>query len=107
METKNRRKVPFAIVWHKKTLGIITTQNVGKDFLLINNLDKVKKNEVKLLKVGDVVKIDSNLISQLPERWQTKNHMLVTKILSNGIIETDHSKIDNDGINYTFLVRHY
>ena len=87
MDTKNKRKVTGAFVWHKNELKAITNQNVGKEHIVLNNVTKVKKSSVKLAKIGDAVKYKD--LSVLPDRCATVSNMKITYFRANGIVGTD------------------
>lgn len=104
METKNKRKVAGAIVWHQNELKVITNQNVGKKHLVLNNLTKVKKSSVILAKIGDAVKYKD--LSVLPERCATVIDMNITYFRANGIVGTDKDLYPtSDGSAYSHFVR--
>ena len=50
---KNTRKKTGSFVWHNDEIKLITNQNVGAFHIVLNNRDKVIRNHVKLVKVGD------------------------------------------------------
>jgi RNA-binding protein YlmH len=107
METKNKRKVTGAIVWHENELKVITNQNVGKEHRLLNNLTKVKKSSIRLAKIGDAVKYKD--LSVLPERCATVSDMKITYFRSNGIVGIVGTDKDlyptSDGSAYGHFVR--
>lgn len=104
MDIKNNRKVTGAIVWHKNELKVITNQNVGKEYMRLNNLTKVKKSSVKLAKIGDVVKYKD--LSVLPERCATVSDMKITYFRENGIVGTDKDLYPtSDGSAYFHFMR--
>lgn len=104
MESKNNKKVYGVIVWHKNELKMITNQNVGKNYIVLNNLIKIRKSSVRLAKIGDNVKFKN--LSVLPKRCADQKDMHITYFLDNGIVGTDkdlYSK--NAGSYYTHFVR--
>lgn len=104
MDTKNKRKVTGAIVWHENELKVITNQNVGKEHRVLNNLAKVKKSSVKIAKIGDAVKYKD--LSVLPERCATVSDMRITYFRENGIVGTDKDLYPtSDGSSYDHFVR--
>ena len=103
MDTKNKRKVIGAIVWHENELKMITNQNVGKEHLVLNNLIKVKKSSLRLAKIGDAVKYKD--LSVLPERCTTVSDMKITYFRTNGIVGTNKSLYPtSDGSAYSHFV---
>lgn len=104
MDTKNKRKVTGAFVWHKNELKAITNQNVGKEHIVLNNVTKVKKSSVKLAKIGDAVKYKD--LSVLPDRCATVSNMKITYFRANGIVGTDKDLYPtSDGSAYSHFVR--
>jgi hypothetical protein len=95
MITQNKRKKDGAIVWHEMQLKRITNQNVGKEFIVLENLVKVKRGDVKLAKKGDAVKFKD--LAVLPERCSKMGVMRITGFLENGIVFTDK---DTSGSGY-------
>jgi hypothetical protein len=87
MEVKNLRKIEGAIVWHNNELKRITSQNVGKDHVVLNDLIKIKKSSIRLAKVGDYVEFKD--LSVLPERSSALGVMKITYFHKNGNVGTD------------------
>lgn len=87
MNTKNLRKKEGAIVWHKNELKRVSSQNVGKDHIVLDDLIKVKKTSVKLAKIGDQVEFKD--VSILPERCAGLSDMKITYFHINGNVGTD------------------
>lgn len=104
MKSNNKRKCANAIVWYNGELKMILNNSVGKDYVLLNDLDHtVKKRLVKLAKIGDSVKYKD--LSILPKRCADKKNMKITYIRSNGIIGTDKDLYPkSDGSSYGHFV---
>jgi hypothetical protein len=101
MEIKNSRKIIGAIVWHKNELKRITSQNVGKYHIVLNDLIKIKKSSVKLAKIGDDVEFKD--LSCLPERCYSLGIMKITYFHKNGNIGTDkdlYPKSDSTNLSH-------
>ena len=104
MDSKNNRKVPYAIVWHKNELKMITSQNVGREHCVLENITKIKKTSVRLAKVGDKVKYKD--LSILPDRCSIVSDMKITYFRKNGTVGTDKDLYPtSDGSNYGHFVR--
>lgn len=104
MDSKNNRKVAGAIVWHKNELKMITNQNAGKEYCVLENITKIKKTSVRLAKVGDKVKFKD--LSILPDRCFTVSDMKITYFRLNGTVGTDKDLYPtSDGSNYSHFVR--
>jgi hypothetical protein len=104
MNTKNLRKKEGAIVWHKNKLKRVTSQNVGKDYIVLDDLIKIKKSSVKLAKIGDSVEFKD--LSILPKRCSEKSDMKITYFRFNGIVGTDKDLYPtSDGSAYSHFRR--
>jgi hypothetical protein len=103
-QIKNSRKKPGSIVWHNNELKMITSQNVGPNHVILNNIKKVKKSGIRLARIGDSVSFKD--LSVLPARCATQNDMHITYFLNNGIVGTDKDLYpDSDGSDYSHFVR--
>ncbi len=104
MEIKNNRKVFGAIVWHRNELKMVTSQYVGKYYVVLNDSIKIKKSSIRLAKIGDKVKYKD--LSILPERCMLKTNMKITYFLNNGIIGTDKDLYKkSDGTHYCHFIK--
>lgn len=96
----NSRKEEGAIVWHKNELKRVSSQNVGKDHIVLDDLIKIKKSSVKLAKIGDMVEFKD--LSILPEYCAERSDMKITYIRFNGIVGTDKDLYPtSDGSDYS------
>lgn len=95
---KNNRRIPGAYVWLDGEIKRITNQNVGFDYVVINNQHKVRRRSVRLVRLGDNVKF--KYPEQLPARCREWGIMKVTGFLDNDIVFTDK---DTSGSNYSHL----
>lgn len=82
-----QEKLKGAIVWHRNELKKITSQNVGKYHVVLNDLIKIKKSSINLAKIGDYVEFKD--LSVLPQRCATLEVMKITYFHQNGNIGTD------------------
>lgn len=96
---KNTRKVPGAFVWYKNEIARITNQKVEERYVLINNLHKVSRSNVRLVRVGQEVVFKNPSI--LPDRCAKFGVMKIVSFLENGIIRTNK---DESGSGYGHLV---
>lgn len=104
MEITNKRKVYGAIVWHKNELKQVSSQNVGRKDVVLNDEVQIRKNSIRLAKIGDKVKYKD--LSILPERCKKKEDMKITYFLHNGIVGTDKDLYPkSDGSSYSHFVR--
>lgn len=102
MNAKNSRKKEGAFVWHKNELKRVSSQDVGKDHIVLDDLIEVKKASVKLAKIGDSVEFKD--LSILPERCAEKADMKITYFRDNGIVGTDKDLYpSSDGSAYSHL----
>lgn len=100
---KNTRKSTGSFVWHNDEIKLITNQNVGAFHIVLNNRDKVIRNHVKLVKVGD--ELEFNDLSALPDRCSTYGVMKVTYFHTNSI-GTDKDLYENvDSTHYSHFKR--
>lgn len=100
MKAKNTRKKAGAIVWHDNELKMVGNQNVGAKYILLDNITKVRKQSVRLAKIGDSVEYKDT--SGLPERCATLKDMKITYFLENGGVGTDKDLYpDSDSSTYS------
>lgn len=64
----NNRKINGAYVWYRGMLKRITSQNVGNEHVVVANLFKLKRKNVTLAKVGDLVSFEETPLRGLPDR---------------------------------------
>ena len=104
---KNSRKKKGSYVWHRNEIKRITKDNYEfldyKGIILENDII-IKPNSVKLVKIGDEITFRSN-IDYLPARCKPGKR-IITRILENGIINTDKSLGLHDGAAYTHYERY-
>jgi hypothetical protein len=100
MKTKNSIKKSGATVWHKNELKVITSQNVGKEYVILEDAIKLKKSSVILAKIGDSVEFKD--LEVLPTRCEKMIDMKITYFNSNGCIGTDKDLNQvNDSSHYS------
>lgn len=94
----NKRKWVGAYVWYKGQLMRITSQNVGLPNVVVNNLHKVSKNQIRLAKIGQAVEFKD--LSILPDRCSEIPVQQIVRFLSNDLITLS---ADNDSTNFGHL----
>jgi hypothetical protein len=102
MNVKNTRKQPGAYVWYKAEIMRILNNKVAYPFIVLTNGDKVKRQEVRLVKCGDRVSFKDKTL--FLSREQRAANMKVTYIRYNDTIGTtsDYYK-ESDGVHYSHL----
>jgi len=102
--TNNKRKIVNSFVWFKDEIMVITNQKVEKDYVILNNLHKVKKSIVRLAKIGD--KVAYKNLDILPERCKKSKNIRITYFLDNGLIGTNRDLYkDCDSTGYDHFKR--
>ena len=101
-ETRNKRKVVGAYVWHQNEIKRITLL-LDKPNVMLNNLHKVSTDTVKLVKIGDEMKFKS--LEHLPDSSKKKIKIRVTGFLDNDLINISKTKSKPDRYNYQHFAK--
>lgn len=96
----NKRKINGAYVWYRGMLKRITSQNVGKDHVIIANLFKVKRKSIKLAKIGDLVSFEPIPLIGLPDRCKEIDHTKILEFRGNDQVLL---AFDNDTTHFDHL----
>lgn len=100
--TNNTRKVPGALVWHRTRIRMITNQKPeDQSCIILDNLHKVKRKSIRLVKIGDPITIRMDA-KGLPDRIKP-GLCKVTHMRENGLIGTSKDSHEYDDSHYSWF----
>lgn len=102
---KNSRKVPGAYVWYKCEAARITNQVVDKGFVIVENLHKVSKKDLRLIRAGDTVVFKD--LKELPARCSELGVMKVASFLDNDTIQADKDEFGSHYSHFKLSLQSY
>lgn len=89
-EISNKRKYVGAFVWYLGKLRQITSQNVASDYVLVANLFKVKRNKIRLAKIGEIVQYNKVALRSLPDKCKDIDITQITNFYGNGLVRLSY-----------------
>ena len=98
---ENKRKLTGAYVWHENEIKRITL--IDKDKIILNFQVRVKKEQIKLVKVGDFVKYKYK--KELPTRCRKYKKIFVTAFHDNDLISTNKDTNKHDTTHYRHFIK--
>ena len=90
-----------AFVWHKGEIKMVSKSDADiEGFLILDRKVKVRRDSVRLVKVGDLITFKDGLEDILPERCKPGKRK-ITSMHENGLIGTNKDLDYSDSSAYT------